>query len=517
MKLDDTQIEELENRIKRIESKGFEVSGLFDILNDLIEGDYEVQEEDTIIPVENSEDSLIKKIEQYEDYIRLREVFFSFDTFKKSEHTPEEISSMVKGILASFYALKAYYSSFPKFNEIYGVLYEIIKYEIKENQSSEILNTLSTFKYDVKELNKVIIRVVDNINDKLGRDFPEVSDMNLEFARCRKKENRYLCQELIEKIIECDETLTKVEENNETLETVKSTLESDIAIVTDKMNEIKIAKEKASNRRYASKKEFKKRLVSASLAGLLFGGVAVGGTLVSKSLSKQKLYLTTTQTYVEGKGSKEPITEYLPKREYQEDKILRIVNCSSIYSNSLVDIKEYRLNDIELDSIEDYLSFDVKHYGFKYTGVHYEEENTYLIELGEEYRELLLINQDLNISKDGENLFAFYGIRVLTGILCVLEAVLPKGLIERIKKLIVSFKELSTDSAQYESIKEEFLDVQKECLDIIKKSWNSQNSYYCVYERNDKMYYDNELERETREIVEKRKKLVLELGGRLDD
>lgn len=508
------ELGEVENRLNRIKDKGFDTLDLYDLLEKIKSNDLSAfSREETVLPitVDSIYSNLVKRIEEYEEYIRLRNVLFSFYSFKKERHGIEEVDSAVSAILECFYNIKKEFSSYPKFQDVYNVLYDIIKYEVKIKNNSRVMDAIVSFSKDAFEINKLISKDIDKINDKDIKDESIVADMNFMAVKCKNSEEGFLNVEFIKLINNCfkvNETIFDINKRlDETIVGLKNAINSVNSVINPLENRVK----STSYDRKVQKPVVLKKLASLGLAGLLVSGVAGCGTTMANHLSKETVYLTTTQEFVKGKGLSEPITEYKPKQFREEEKTLTIAKYENVL-DSEVTVRSYNLDKLDLGGIEEYIDVDVKHYRLESDGrPYYTSNNEYLIEKDEEYRKVVFSTQDWNVHEETvrEGLKFFFNL--LTACACVGASFIPKiGLLKNLKEFIKNMKIYIKDNiSNYDALVELEL-AMDECSGELKNDYESISDFYNIYNQAPE-YCDMEKVEEIRDLIEKRAVLIKKL------
>lgn len=506
----------LSKRITRIKNKGFDIPYLFNMLECIQNNDLSIfEKENSVLPVDTNSclRVLEKKIEEYEEYIRLREMFNSLNSFVSEENSIEKIEEVIDGILKSFYLMKKNYGSFAKFNEVYVSLYELIKYELRIRDESRVLNSLVEFSKDVIEINKLISEDIDRINDDKIKDVKLVSDMNLIASKYVSSETGYFNVEVIKSINHCWDSLANISRTHDHISFIKKTIEADMEKVNDLINPSKNRLFSRKSEKNKSFSELKKRIVSASLAGLLFSGVAVGGTILASLTPKNKIYKTTTLEYVQGEGLKDPVTEYLPKNDREETMTLLIAKIAKHdnFLNTLVTVRTYNLDEIKLKSLEEYVSLDVDAYDLTYADIDF-KENIFLIKHGEEYRKLIMASQDWDMYEyNGHDLF-WIVMSCVVIISCILLFIPNYGLKEKFKDLLKALSVNKANTKEFLEALNELNNIKKKCLNILKNENNLCDDFDRLYESlKDSGFFDEELLKSTNKLVLSRDDLIKSL------
>jgi len=407
---------------------------------------------------------------------------------------------------------------------IYKKVYVLLKKEI-ENDRYAILNAVEDDYQSTLFLSELILEEVNELNgysaaiegldllnvmisakrvDGIDTDYVDIDILQaLVFVTTFGEKKKIMTEKLNfikEKAPELIKTLyiddpidvASVQHHNENLDDVKSDIEN-------------------------NKKEIKKKLIAFLLSGLVVGGA---GLKIHKGCQRMNNIDVVLSTVVKhdkyGNTETLPMT-YLPKNENVVSNIIEVYG--ELEQNDKDDryhryIYKYDLTDLNFDSVDDYLNFDISNGNLKPISKEYVETDT--TDDLDNIKYLNIITQNFSTIKtesiETQDLtphFLYLGLLIIS---CI-----PWMPIDDLFDLYKYFKILKSNKKEYEEIIDELMKYYEKYKDQIIGSEFLQKEYEKLINSDVKKYIDDTLLEEVDKLVKeldvKTKKLKKNFEG----
>lgn len=245
-------------------------------------------------------------------------------------------------------------------DNIYQIIYEVIKEELANNLNSEILNTLTNF--DKRHINRIIRQNIHAIKtSSYAENIEYVKELLDEERKMRLNGNDdYVNTNILYRIIKCENSKELTVTTNGKLNKIKTELDSKKSELEKRIDvnhpnrSLEKMKEmiKSLNAEY---KIIKRRIVAGAITTSLILGVGIGGTQLLKKMISKDYFETTKTTIMYDEEMREPqIEKYYETFIKEQDRLIL-----EIYGPIYTDVKTFGAQTIT-DLVRDYHKYSLE-------------------------------------------------------------------------------------------------------------------------------------------------------------
>lgn len=223
-------------------------------------------------------------------------------------------------------------------DNIYQIIYEVIKEELANNLHSEILNMLTDF--DKRHINRIIRQNIHEIKTSTCAENIEYVKELLDEERKKRLNNNddYVDTNILYRIIKCEKCKELTTTVTGKLNKIKTELDSKKLELEERTDQTHPDRslEKMKEKIKALKTEYKnvkRRLVAGAITTSLLLGIGIGGTQLLKKMISKDYFETTKTTIMYDEEMREPQVEKYYETFIKEQDRLILETYGPIYTD----------------------------------------------------------------------------------------------------------------------------------------------------------------------------------------
>ncbi len=407
---------------------------------------------------------------EYSDLLNISRII-NFLTLASDESAEEKVEETMKLINLLKVNREKLSTNHKLLRRVYSSIYDVIKMEYTLYLRSDILETILDSKEDVVNIEALVEKDIIDLKKNTFVESKEALDLLLtEEARIKLKEINpsLVTEKIILLLVICTNKERMSENFKMELEFILRRLSTNSKAISN--NTFYDQKFRLTKRLLNIKKireDYKKKLIALVLSFSLFTGVSLTSNLLIKRLCTKELFNTTKETIelINGEYYRNTDNYYGTKVSEDEKIVLRLYN--QLYTNTR-NFTEYDLKNAIKDTAENYLNIDLNSGGvsekFVLNDVKNYEDDEFYLEFSEGYRELTLIEQDLNDGYTDYNEKFHYISLAIIYLVLLISAFTPIGPIKKLREILELKKDYKSNIKDWDKtikIIEEYIDSCK--------------------------------------------------------